>query len=396
MIHLLLVLLPLLHGSAATHLAVGSLNGLPELDWLSGLLNFFNSFFGGQKCGLLSAQVANTINNKYPWYCPISNQVTNQWSKWLPVMLVVTMISFLLASLIFMVGVALGSGKIRNYGAAELYEAAATAIIVVAFVYICAVVFGFGPGALVGDINPYATAFNLMGSTLGSAQGMYTSLYKTYVPLSELTTVSIQVGGPEAGILRTSFASAAATAVSSNIFLNVFSFVIQVLFLNPAAALSKLLVEGMAVLYGEYYLLVFFSVAAIPVFLIPGVIFRALLPTRGLGGVMIALAIGFYLVMPSLFAAVYYFTAQGLITNVNVANAQLQATTVTGSSITSQQSPLVQELTAAQGSLSGFWMLVLFYPILIIAFTYSFVVQISKIIGGTYQQGAMGRLRGFL
>ena len=116
-----------------------------------------------QSCGLLSGQIANTITSNEPWYCPISNQVTNQWESWLPVMLVVTLISFFLAAIIFMAGVALGSAKIRNYGAAEFYEAIATAIIVVAFVYICAVLFGLGPGALSPEINPYATAFNLMG-----------------------------------------------------------------------------------------------------------------------------------------------------------------------------------------------------------------------------------------
>ncbi len=374
MIHLLLLLLPMLQGNILNQLGLG----------------------GQQGCGLLSGQIATTINAKYPWYCPISQQVTNQWEGWVPVMLIVTLISFLLAGLIIMVGQALGSAKIRNYGAAEMYEAIATAIIVVAFVYICAVIFGLGPGALVGNINPYATAFHLMGSTIASAQGIYSSIYSSYVPLAETTSVTIDISGPEAGLTRSSFAQAEATAAESAVFLNVYSFLITVLFLNPASALSQIIIEGMAVLYGEYYLLVFFSVAAIPVFLVPGIIFRAILPTRGLGGVMIAIAIGFYLVAPSLFAAVYYFTAQNVITSMNVANNQLQQAAYSGGVVTSSQSPLVTDLNNAQSAMSGFWMLILFYPAMIIAFTYSFVIQLSKLIGGTYQQQAMGRLRRFL
>lgn len=356
------------------------------------LQNLLNG--GQQQCGLLSGQIATTIATNEPWYCPISNQVTNQWEKWLPVMLIVSLISFLLSAVILMTGVALGSPKIRNYGVAEFYEAVATAIIVVAFVYICAVLFGLAPGGFVGNINPYATAFNLMGSTIGHAQTMYTSIYRAYIPLSESASVTIGLGGPEASLVRTSFASLETPVAETATYVEFYKYLIQVLFLNPGDALSKLLGEGMAVLYGEYYLLVFFSVAAIPCFLIPGIIFRAILPLRGLGGVMIAVAIGFYLVMPTLFATVYFFTAPGLIKDMGVANSQMQSLAINGGMITSPQSPLVQDLASSQSALSGFWMLVLFYPLMIIAFTYSFVVQISKLIGGTYR--SVGRLRSFL
>jgi hypothetical protein len=345
-------------------------------------------------CGLLSGPIASVIAANEPWYCPISNQVTTQWEKWLPVMLVVTMISFFLAAIIFMVGVALGSAKIRNYGAAEFYEAIATAIIVVGFVYICAVLFGLGPGSFVAYINPYSTAFHLIGSTISNAQNMYSSIYNVNFPLSETVSVTIDIGGLDSNLVRQSFGNAEASAAGTAVFQNIYKMLITVLFLDPGTALSRLLIDGMAVLYGEYYLLVFFSVAAIPVFLIPGIIFRALLPTRGLGGVMIAMAIGFYLIMPTLFATVYFFTAPGLIKDMSLANAQMQGIAVSGTIITSPQSPVVQYLANSQSALSGFWMLVIFYPVMIIAFVYSFVVEISKLIGGTYR--ATGRLRGFI
>ncbi len=347
-------------------------------------------------CGLLSGQIVSTLNAQEPWYCPISNQVTGQWENWLPVMLIVTMISFFLAAIIFMVGVALNSAKIRNYGAAEFYEAVATAIIVIAFVYICAVLFGLGPGSLVANINPYATAFHLIGSTIGNAQNMYSSIFNANFLLSESTSVTIGFGGPMASLARTSFGNAEVVAAGASSFLNVWSTLITVLFIDPGTALSKLLIDGMAILYAEYYLLVFFSVAAIPVFLVPGVMFRALLPTRGLGGVMIAAAIGFYLVMPALFATVYFFTAPGLVRDMSMANAQMKSIVQNGSgaAVTSSQSPIVQALLNSQAALSGFWMLVLFYPIMIISFVYSFIVELSKLIGGTYR--ATSRLRSFI
>ena len=70
--------------------------------------------------------------------------------------------------------------------------------------------------------------------------------------------------------------------------------------------------------------------------------------------------------------------------DVNLANAQMQSISLNGGIVTSSQSPLVQDLSNSQSALSGFWMLVLFYPVMIIAFTYSFIIQVSKLIGGTY------------
>ncbi len=361
---------------------------------LSGAFHSNLAFLDVSSCGLLTGQFAASINSQEPWYCPISNQVTTQWESWLPVMIIVTLISFLLAAIIFMVGTALGSARIRNYGAAEFYEAIATAIIVIAFVYVCAVLFGLGPGSLVAYINPYSTAFHLIGSTLSTAQTMYSSIYYVYFPWAESTSVSIGIGGPGSSISKSSTATVYKAAAVTGTFLNAYSLIISVFLLEPANAVAKLILEGMAVLYAEYYLLVFFSVAAIPVFLIPGVIFRALLPTRGLGGVMIAMAIGFYLIMPALFATVYFFTAPGLIKDMGLANAQMQSVSVLGSSITSPNSPAVLALTGSQQALSGFWMLILFYPALIIGFVYSAIVEISKLIGGTYR--ATSRMRRFI
>ena len=109
---------------------------------------------------------------------------------------------------------------------------------------------------------------------------------------------------------------------------------------------------------------------------------------------MIAMALGFYLVMPALFATVYFFTAPGLMQGMSTASAQMKVVGLSGLTITSPQSPTVVALTGSQQALSSFWMLVLFYPVMIIAFVYSFVVEVSKFIGGTYR--ATSRIRSFI
>ena len=344
-------------------------------------------------CGLLPSLTATQIKSNEPWYCPINEQVYNQWSQWIPLVIVASLIAFLVSAVIFMAGVALGSAKIRNFGQSEFYEAIATALVAVGFVYVSSVMFGVIPGTLVGAINPYATSFNLIASTINSAQNMYASIYNVYIPLSYSSSLNIKFGGLGSGLLAS---IANLVGALSQTFSNAYAPAVKILFLTPANALAGFLVDGMAILYGEYYLLLFFSVAAVPVFLLPGVILRAFVPTRAMGGAMIAIGIGFFFVMPSLFATAFYFTAPGVMRDMATANANFAYLANQPSSISdiSPTAPLVTDLQYAQSSLSGFWFMILFYPALTIAITYAFVQQLAQLIGGSYR--ASSRIRSWL
>ena len=142
-------------------------------------------------CGLAIAPIASQISTNEPWYCPINQQIYGEWVSYLPAAVVVIFLSFAIAAVIFMVGTALSNDRIRNFGIGEFYEAIATAIIVAAFLYICAVVFGLLPAAYVGNINPYATSFHLITTTIGTAQTMYTAVFNSYFALSASTTPTI-------------------------------------------------------------------------------------------------------------------------------------------------------------------------------------------------------------
>ena len=177
----------------------------------------------------------------------------------------------------------------------------------------------------------------------------------------------------------------------------VYIFPLQLYWLQPAATLASLLVDGMAGLFGQYYLIVFFSIAAIPAFLVPGVVLRAIFPTRALGGMLISIAIAFYLVMPTLFALAYYFTSPNLLSSLATSTSQLQRWgTGTGAEQNAQSSssPLALALGSVQAAMSSFWLLILFYPALIIAITYTFITQVSRFIGGASRMG--GKVRGFV
>jgi hypothetical protein len=339
-------------------------------------------------CGLVPSQISSQISSTEPWYCPINQQIYSQWVTYLPIAMVAVFISFGIASIIFMVGVVLNSNSIRNFGRGEFYEALATAIIVVGFLYLCAVVFGIWPGTYVGNINPYATAFNMMTNTISTAEQMYTVIFNVYLALSYTVspTISLHIGGTTPSRLLSFI------GFVPQLFVNSLRILVTIYFLDPAQAIAGFITDGILALYSEYYLLVFFSVAAIPVFLIPGTIFRAIFPTRALGGILIALAFGFYLIMPSLFAVAYYFTAPTIQRDMGLATLQVARLSYVPQEASSPSSPLAAQLSNVKSSVNGFWLLIFFYPGLIIAITYASVQEIANFIGrASYVSAAMRR-----
>jgi ABC-type cobalt transport system substrate-binding protein len=342
-------------------------------------------------CGLVTAQLQTQIQSLEPWYCPINQQIYGEWSSvGLPLALIATMLSFVIASLIFMIGVAFNNATLKNFGIGEFYESIATAIIVGAFLYICAVIFGIIPAIAVGTINPFATAFNLISQTIGTAQQMYTSLFRVYLAKSfEVSpTVNLDIGGAVS-----KFASGIISTITQQFF-NIYTIPITIYFLDPALAISRFLADGISILYAEYYLMVFFATAAVPAFLVPGIILRSIFPTRSIGGIMIAIAIGFYIVMPTLFAVAYYFTSPSVTQNMRIASIQMTRFGSGESTNLSPANPLVLQLGNVQSALDGFWLLILFYPTLIISITYLSVQELSRFLGAPTK--TMGSVRRFI
>ena len=342
-------------------------------------------------CGLLPSGLAAQISNNEPWYCPINEQMYTQWANDLPLAGVALLISFAIATIIMMVGVALKSDKLRNFGIGELYEALASTIIVGMFLYVAAVMFGIIPALFVGNINPFPTALNLMTSTIQQAQTVYANYFNEYLLLKFIYSIS-----PFIKVTGTSFK----ISVSSAQLTPFYDIPLEILYISPLSTLGWMLSDGSMALWAEYYILVFFSVAAIPAFLVPGVVLRSIFPTRALGGMLMALAIGFYLVMPTLFAVAYYFTAPGILQQLQTSAAQstrFMPSSTTLSSITPTSPEVLQlqsTLQNTQSAMSGFWLLILFYPVLITSLTYAFVTQVAQFIGGAAKSG--GRLRGFI
>ncbi|HUY70212.1 MAG TPA: hypothetical protein VMV00_01430 [Candidatus Baltobacteraceae bacterium] len=350
-------------------------------------------------CALLPPSIAQEISSSEPWYCPINQQIFAQWKGSLPLAFAAVIVSFMIAAAIIMAGIALKSDKIRNFGTGELYEAIATAMIVAGFLYVCAVLFGLIPAVLVGGANPYAASFHLISGTLATSQQLYTSIYNIYYYFDYVLSVNFGITSsvPILGQQKFGLGESSAEGRLGTVATAAYTIPITVFILDPARTIGIFLVDSTLALSAEYYALQMFASAAIPAFIVPGIVLRSIFPTRALGGFLIALGIAFYLVAPTLFALAFYFTAPTLQSAMQNSINQLSQYS-SGASIQPQSisasSPLATTLSSIPTSMSAFWLLALFFPALIIAITYAFTTQLSRFLGGASRTGS--RLRGFI
>lgn len=321
----------------------------------------------------------SVISQTVPWYCNnIHTALESEWIHWVPIALLVVIAAFMIATIIFAVGAALRNERVRTYGIGEYYEAIASAMIVIAFLFISAILFGLLPGIVTGPINPFSTSLSYITNITNSTQNMVEQLFFIAITDRFYTSMSITI---------------CTTTCTSNL-VKPFTYAIMYFFYIPAFALIDLQMDVIMLLYAEFYLILFFMYIAIPGFLIPGVILRAFMPTRSLGGMLIAIAIGFYLVMPTLFSVAFYFTSQSTLSQANTVTNKLEeygyGQGAVMNAITAT-SPLVLQLNNMKSSIGEYWLGVLFYPSLIIAMTYAVIQQIAEFIGGMSQMS--GRLR---
>ncbi len=319
------------------------------------------------------AYLNNYLSGNVPWYCNnIDQQTAAVWSKWLPIAVIALMASFSIATLILIMGLVFRSEKLRNFGIAEFYESTATAIIVILFLSITGTLFGTLPSIIVGPYNPYETVlYSMNAEMLNVSSTINTYISEIQVPAEAAGTKTSLTGCVAEVCTGLNITSALASAI-----LNIYGAIV----VTPLETVLPLLVDGLLALSMQFYMILFFMQAALPIFLIPGIIFRAFLPTRSVGGMLIAIAIGTYLIMPIMYAIAFSFTSQGVISNMGSA---LNLADQPSASLTSTVYNLASGLQTIQSGMGTFWLGILFYPALILALTYSMIREIAGFIGGS-------------
>ena len=337
------------------------------------------------QCASIEAGLPN-VATLAPWYCPINQQIGSLWSGYVGYAVIAVLIAFGIAAMIFMVGAATKDERIRTYGVGEIYEALASAIIVGMFLYIAAALFGYFPATFVGQINPYAISLHFINGLINQTGTLYHAMFLAQFKINLVASYKLDITVPALNAL----------SVGAG-FIPIGTQLLGYLFTEPVKLFLPFLVDAIWVLYTEYYLIIFFAIAALPVFIIPGVILRAFIPTRSLGGMMIAMGIGFYLIMPTLFSVVYYFVSPSLQAQMAAEAAQVNVLANSNNNAVanaqSATSPLVTELGTITSTINTFWLLILFFPPTIAGMMYAMIIQIAEFIGGASQ--TVTRLRVF-
>lgn len=357
------------------------------------IISVFAVAFSVIVIGLLHAQFTgcvpagtglnSVVTNIAPWYCAnVSPAVISIWTQWLPIMLIAISVAFSIAIVIFLFGIALRNDRLRTFGIGEMYEAFATTLIVGLFVFIAAVMFGLLPAITAGPIDPYDASLSYIASTINITSASMTNLFVVDTLAGFYQSIGFQV-------------STFGGEVKTPPVVGIATFAISYYFFWPTWTVIIFMVEALISLYTQFYLIIFIMYASIPVFLIPGILFRTFPPTRSLGGMMIAMSIGFYFVMPTLFSIAYFYTSNNIENQLALGNSEIARVGLNSNfvqSAGSAQAPLAIAVQTESSSFSSYWLSILFFPALIIAITYSLVTQIAEMIGGLSKSSSRLRM----
>lgn len=324
-------------------------------------------------CQAGTTELNGIVNNIAPWYCSdVNPQLTAIWTQWLPIMSIAIMVCFSVATIVFLLGTVFRNDRLRTFGIGELYEAFATTVIVALFIFISAVMFGLLPAITAGPIDPYSAALSYIATTISTTSATSSNLFNVVALAGFYLSLTFRFDALDG-------------TVQVPDILAWWGFLISYYFFYPAWLVLVFLIEALVSLYTQFYLLLFMLYASIPVFLIPGVLFRAFPPTRSLGGMMIAMSIGFYFIMPTLFAVAYYYTSNNIASQLSLANGVIAKYGQNANFVQStagQNAPLAIAVGQLSSTFNSYWLSILFFPALIIAVTYSTITQIAEIIGG--------------
>jgi hypothetical protein len=275
-------------------------------------------------------------------------------------------------------GSAIKNERWRSMGVGELYEAIAGVMIVGLFLYIAWVFLviipsSLAPTVLSGSTSPIYFTLSSIYHMEGSLENAFNQVYAPY--FYWMYFLSLQFNVKVSNL----------NAVPINTSALLFPFIITEVL--PLYAIAQFLVDAMYILWAEYFLIVYATLTAIPVFIIPGIFLRAFFPTRPFGSMMIAIGMGFLIVMPTLFA----FAFSAICAPANGGSPTLTSCNL-GTEIPSKAQGLFNN--EINNYIAPFWILVLFIPSLIIALTYAFITTTANFLGQAANMG--GRLRAFI
>jgi hypothetical protein len=264
------------------------------------------------------------------WYENYDRQLQEIWRIYQPVAMVAVLLSFFVASLLYGFGIILNNERLRNYGMAEFLESAASLLMVIFFLLALQIlvnVFYFPAQTESGTtpeqkqvvkIGPFAYLDAKLALIQKTANKTFTALATTLYYLSMISSFELSSPGGVAGsssILQ--YAQPIISGMGGGLaiyqrFLNTF--------ITPFAELADFTAGAIRAISLQRALLKFFAVSALMVFLPLGVVLRIFPPTRGAGGMLIAIAFSFFFIFPFTYLIFYLPSGPNSIYGILMSN----------------------------------------------------------------------------
>jgi len=323
-----------------------------------------------------------------PWN-PAPVSVEGVWSVWQPVAFTAVITSFLVVALAYMLGISLNLDGLRKWAKSEFYQALASAVIVAGLVLMMSIMLNQGFQTMIGGMNPYRKAYNYLDGVMSSLNDIYMNVYRTNFILEFLTTFTFYFNA--AGLDFSPYELILSPITEH--------FHFQAHIVTVAAVLTAF----------QRALLHFFYNTGFTVFIPAGVLLRIFPWTRGAGGLLIAIGIGFSIVYPVMFTFVAMMSenpsevrnkANELgnsiggfdMTDFGACASDFQ--TATDIATERVLSPQLRSASAwILGWLSGIWLKIFFYPMLILIVTFTFIRTISPLLGADITEIGQGILK---
>ncbi|MCX6776152.1 MAG: hypothetical protein NT130_04880 [Candidatus Micrarchaeota archaeon] len=320
-----------------------------------------------------------------PWSTtPVSIQ--GVWNVWQPVALVAVVTAFLFVALAYMIGVSFNLAGLRKWAKVEFYQALASAILVAFLVIMMDVMLNEGFQTMIGGINPYKKAYAYLDGVMDSLYAIYTNVYLTNFPIEWIKSFTYYFN---AGGLERSPFELFLSPIVENLHFQAHIVTMAAIFTSTQRALLHL-----------------FYNAGFTVFIPAGVLLRIFPWTRGAGGLLIAIGIGLAIVYPIMFTFVAMMSENpselkskandlgnsigGFDMNKFGACAN-DFESVSNVATTQVLSPQFRNSSAfILGWLSGIWLKIFYYPMLVLMVTFAFIRALSPLLGADITEIGQG------
>lgn len=323
------------------------------------------------------------------WYNPCKAKLESQWSLWGPIAMSGVLVAFLVSALAYMIGIGFDLRELRMWAKSELYQAFASAVLVGGLIALSYVMLDEGMAVILGQgANPFNIGFNYLESIarpmIDAARTVYTANF--YVEAVSTFYSYQNMGGGQHNFL---------------LFL-------KPLISDPLHLALHFIIQVLIVVYFQEAMLSFFQQKMFSVLLPLGVFLRTFPVTRGAGGLIIAIAIGFFFVYPTMFAFVARMAEGGASMEEALALAKASTVGIDFSQYSAcehdfesaakvgeeQASPaVIAKVNQFHSFIPPILLKAIFYPMIIMAVTISFIRIMAPLLGSDISEIGQGLIK---